>query len=431
MRAKTVVIGGGVIGCAVALKVARRSDPLREPVVLLEKSDLGAGSTGRSGAILRQLYSDPRIALMARDSLRAYAGFEGLTARAIGFRRSGLLSIAGQKRPEWVERLRDAHARLVDAGINVHLVGPAEMHSLIPGLRVDDGSVGVWEPDAGFVDPRRTVEAFAALARTYGAITRLGVEVQELRVEAGRVTGVVANGEAIEAEHVIVCAGPWSRRLLATAGWELPLRVVRPENHFLRLPVSYHETMPDAEGVHTLGGVDLEDPLEAISEQISGQGSVEEARIHPVIVDLESSFYARCDPAAHRTRVGRADHDHDRVLDDPDELDEEVGPEAGAWAREALSARMPVYGREPDVASEAAWYTLTPDSMPILGPMPGVEGLYAAVGFSGHGFKLAPSVGEGFAQMLRGETVTAFDEELFAPARFAAGGKRVRSPFGL
>jgi glycine/D-amino acid oxidase-like deaminating enzyme len=430
MRAKTVILGGGVIGCAIAWKLAKRSDPLAEPVVLLERADLGAGSSGRSGAILRQLYGDPRVALMARDSLREFAGFEGKTARPIGFRRSGLLSIAGPKRPEWVERLREAHARLLGVGIDVRLVGPAEMHALIPGLRIDDGSLGVWEPDAGFVDPQRTVESFAALARTYGAITRLGAEARAIRVANGRVTGVETNGESYEADNVVVCAGPWSRKILSAAGIELPLRALQPGNHFLRLPISYHEGGATGEAGRRPGGVDLEDPLEALSEQISGQGGAEEARIHPVILDLEEMFYARCEPNQHRTRIGHVDHEHDVELQDPDDLVEEVPAAERAWARGAISSRMPVYGREPDVASQAGWYTLTPDMMPVVGALPETAGLYVATGFSGHGFKLAPSVGEGVAQLLQGERVTAFDPELFAPARFRAGAL-TGTPFGL
>ncbi len=426
MWAKTVILGGGVMGTAIALKLARRSDPLHAPVVLIERRHLGAGSSGRSGAILRQHYADPRLALMARDSLREYAGLEGLTARPIGFRRSGVLSIAGPRRPEWVERLRHNHGVLQEAGIDLRLLGPAEMQALVPGLRADEGSLGLWEPDGGFVDPVRTVDAFGALARSYGAVTRLGLEAREILIEGGSVKGVRAGDETFEAENVVVCTGPWSRRLMSENGYELPLTVVRPENHFLGLPHSYLETAAESEGMR----VDLEDPLEAISEQLAGHAPEDRTRIHPVILDLEQMFYARCEPDGRRTRVGRADYDEDRVLDDPDQLDETVGQATKAWSREVMSQRMPAYAREPDAGSLAAWYTLTPDAQPVIGPLQGAQGLYVATGFSGHGFKLAPSVAEGLAQMICGEKVTAFDPELFKPERFAAGAP-AGGAFGL
>jgi glycine/D-amino acid oxidase-like deaminating enzyme len=424
MRAKTVILGGGVMGAAIAWKLAKRADPLEEPVVLIERKDLGAGSSGRSGAILRQHYADPRLALMARDSLREYAAFEGLTGRPIGFQRSGVLSIAGPGRPEWIERLRDTHVKLARVGIDIQLVGEERMRALVPGMRIAPGSIGLWEPDGGFVDPQLTVEAFAALARSYGAVTRLGLPAHEIRIEQGRVRGVEAGAESFAAEQVIVCTGPWTKRLLAAHGFDLPLCVVRPENHFLSLPPAYRSSGDDGQDA------DLEDPLEALSEEIAGHRVPAATRVHPVLLDMEGMFYARCEPSRSRTRVGRADYTDDQEIEDPDALEETVGPAAKAWSRAVLSERVPAYASEPDAGSLAAWYTLTPDAQALIGPLEACRGLYVATGFSGHGFKLAPSVAEGLAQRIHGEPVTAFDEALFAPGRFAAGSA-AGGAFGL
>ncbi|MCZ6596005.1 MAG: FAD-binding oxidoreductase [Planctomycetota bacterium] len=430
MRARILIVGGGVMGTAIALKAAQRADPLSQPVVLLERSELAAGSSGRSGAILRQLYADPEVAVMARESLREYAGFETRTLRPIGFRRTGVLSLAGPAEPEWIERLERMIADLISIGIEIQRVEADEIRKILPGVRVHAETIGAWEQGGGVVDPRKTVDAFAALARTYGAITRIGAGVRAIVVEGGCVARVETDEGVYEAEQVVICAGPWSRRLLADAGVDLPLRVVRPENHFLGLPTSYRDVDAlEGDEESPESGVDLEDPLEKISEQLSGPEQVE-GNAHPVLIDLEAGFYARCEATEHRTRVGRVDYDHDDILEDPDELDEDVTDELRTWAREALCNRMPVYQREADLDSLAAWYTLTPDAQAIIGPVPGVEGLYVVTGFSGHGFKLAPSVGEGVAQMLFGETVSAFDPDFFSPARFA-GAEKWTGAFGL
>jgi len=139
---------------------------------------------------------------------------------------------------------------------------------------------------------------------------------------------------------------------------------------------------------------------------------------HPVLLDLERGFYTRCEGHARRTRVGRMDHSQDATVTDPDHLDERVEPEFARWARTELEARLPIYRVEPDVGSIVGLYTLTPDAQAAIGPWPGIEGLFVVTGFSGHGFKLAPSVGEGVAQMLANEPVTAFDAAFFAPERF-------------
>ena len=81
-----------------------------------------------------------------------------------------------------------------------------------------------------------TVEAFAALAREKGAITRLRTSVESFLVDRGSVVGVETDDGPVRAEIVVVAAGPWTRRLFLRAGVDLPLRVVRPEQHFLAAP---------------------------------------------------------------------------------------------------------------------------------------------------------------------------------------------------
>ena len=224
-------------------------------------------------------------------------------------------------------------------------------------------------------------------------------------------------------------SGAWSS--YPQAGYDLPLRTVRPENHFLALPSPYQDADAEAQRAQTRGA-SLQDSLDAYSEELAGTDDAAATRGHPVLLDMELGFYARCEPERGRTRVGRVDYDGDRALADPDELDEEVSDATRAWARETLGERMPVYKKEPDAGSLAAWYTLTPDAEPLIGPLPGASGLYCVTGFSGHGFKLAPAVAEGVAQMIFGQPVTAFDTELFSPLRF---GSRAESAwtgaFGL
>lgn len=407
------------MGTSIALKTAQKCDALDEPVVLLEKGALAAGSSGRSGAILRMHYADQVVAMMARDSLREFAGFEGRTGRSIGFRRTGILLLVGAEQADRMAQLEKNIEMLTSIGIRSSLVDEGEIRDLFPGLHVEEGTVGAWEPDGGFLEPVKTVEAFGALARSYGAVTRVGVGAERLVVEGGRITGAETTRGTIHAESVVVCAGAWSHRLLAEAGVELPLRAVRPENHFIDLPRTYHEAEQDG-SARGEGSVDLEDPLEALSEQLSGQLDPESTRAHPVLIDLETGFYARCHPDDHKTRIGRTDYESDDVVDDPDALDEEVSSEMKAWAREQLCHRVAAYQREKDAGSEAALYTLTPDSQAIIGPAPGVQGLFVVSGFSGHGFKLAPAVGEGVAQMIFGEAVSAFDPDFFSPTRFAS-----------
>jgi len=428
MKSKILIVGGGIMGTSIAIESARRTDPLREPVVLLERATIGAGASSRSGGILRQHYGDQALAVMARDSLRAYASFESRSGRSIGFERTGVLTLASPNEPEWKERLEANVEMSKDLGIAVELVDPARMRELFPGIRVKAGSVGAWEPDGGSVDPARTLEAFASLARSSGASTRLGVGVEELLIEGDRVVGARTTEGDYSAEEVVLVAGAWTGRLLARHGIELPLKVVRPENVFFALneleDVVEEETV---EGEKSLGFDIEDDPFEHGS---SAQTAVMHRGVHPVLIDLEHGFYCRCELQTKRTRVGRTDYDHDSALEDPDALDEEVSEETFAWSRKALSARLLDYEDRAEAGGLAAWYTLTPDAQAMIGPVPGLKGLTVVTGFSGHGFKLAPSIGLGVAQMLFGEPVTAFEPRFFSPERFG-DEPRWEGRFGL
>ncbi|MBL8858699.1 MAG: FAD-dependent oxidoreductase [Planctomycetes bacterium] len=417
-RAQTVVVGGGVMGVAIAWHLARRANPITEPVVLIEKSALAAGSSGRSGAILRQHYSDRELAVMARDSLRVYAGLEARTGRSIGFQRTGVITLAGPERPETIALVQRNVAMQRSVGITTHLVDAAEIRELVPDIVIADGAVGAYEPDGGGVDPVRTVEVFATLAREAGGITRLGVKVEAFVVEGDRVIGVDTAEGRVLARDVIVATGPWTKPLLAQIGCDLPLSVVRPEQHFLALPRVATSAASDARAR-------LED---SVLDRFGLAHEVLPPSAHPVILDLERGFYTRCEGHAGRTRVGRMDYAHDDEVPDPDAIDERVSSAYVEWARRELTARLPVYTDEDDVGSQVGLYTLTPDAQALIGRPRQWRGLILVSGFSGHGFKLAPSVGEGVAQLVHGEPVTAFDEAFFAPDRFA--GRAHAAPTG-
>ena len=95
------------MGTSIAMHLANRLDPIEDPLVLLERAPrLAAGSSGRSGAILRQQYADLQVARMARNSLADYSSFMVRTGRDIGFRMTGVLTLAGPRAPEWMERVR-------------------------------------------------------------------------------------------------------------------------------------------------------------------------------------------------------------------------------------------------------------------------------------------------------------------------------------
>lgn len=420
MRARVLVVGGGIMGASIARAAAPLCDPLEGPLVLLEKKELAAGSTGRSGAILRCFYSDEALVRMAHESLAEWSLFESLTGRSIGFERQGVLTIGGPGAAGTRELVERNAALMARCGVETELLTAGELRARFPGIVVDDASIACHEPRGGGVDPVRACEAHAAVAREAGAVTRLGVRVLRLVRDGARIVRVETEQGDYEADEIVVAAGPWARPLLATAGVETGLRVVRPEQHALAQPL---RSAPAADpSLETLADVGM--------ERWSRRVHIPCAAAHPVLLDLERGTYARCEGHAQRTRIGAMDHERDDEVHDPDRLDERATREFEAWARERLVGRVPEYSDLPDKPSFVGMYTLSPDGQPLLGRAPGIENLIVAVGFSGHGFKLAPAVGKGIAQLLAGEPVTAYDAAFFDPARFAKGAAKAGN-FGL
>jgi glycine/D-amino acid oxidase-like deaminating enzyme len=360
--------------------------------------------------------------------LRDYTTFESRSGRSIGFHRTGALTLAGPDQGELISHFRSRCEELSDMGIRVELVDDVRMKKIFPGLNFRRGSLGVWEPDAGFIDPQRTVRSFAALARTYGAVTRLGVEVTDIQVHGGRVSGVSTSEGEYEVEKVVIVAGPESRALAERLGFELPLRALHPEEHTLSMPRL--EVAPVAEESQPGLGFHIEGDLERFGDQTANVDEIESADQHPILIDLENGFSCCCDPQSKSIRVGRTQYELASSVELV-EVHEQASPEGTSeWALGAIAKRLPDHADRQCVGPVEGWYTMTPDAQPIIGALPDIEGLFVATGFSGRGFRLAPAVGEGMAQMLAESKVSAFDPEAFSLERFSAtqGWQGIFSP---
>lgn len=398
--------------------------------MLLDRGDLGLGPGARSGAVLHQFHGSTNIAGMARDSLRYYSGIESTTGRSLGFVQTGVLTLAKSCSERHKNKLRELVHMQDTIGIDVSCVEAEAMRGLIKGLEIPDDTLGAWEPKAGCLDPKLAIEALCTLARNRGAIVRAQTEVLSILTKEGRVIGVETSDGMIDCDQVVVASGPWSNHLLDPLGLHLPLMGVRAEHGFFgsaddSIQLKSSATSYAHAGFEssaetplysggTLSGASVEDGLSDAFEDESRPLRAS----HPVLIDAERGFYVRCDPLHGRTTIGRRGRDGFHQVPDPNGFVEEVGEGFSAWARERLESRLPQYADVHDVGAECGLFTLSPDSQPMLGAMEAVQGLYVACSFSGHSFTLAPSVGEGMAQMLSGEPVSAFEPEVFSPQRF-------------
>ncbi len=369
------VIGGGVMGLCIALEAARRG----LSVTLLEKRYIGAGASGKSGAILRQHYSNPLTVAMARDGLKLYSDLESWAGGPSGFQRVGCLILADRRERAALE----GNVGLMrEAGCRAALVTPEQIRALAPMVAVEEDVLGAWEPDAGYCDPLIALATLEAACARENVTLRANCTATGLRVEKEAVTGVETHDGCLPARRIILAAGPWTNRLLAPLGLALPITTTRPTLAFFARP-------------HDLQ---------------SG---------HPVIGDLTGEFY--CRPDESRTLVGALDISGDDVVNDPDDYDESAPDAFLRFCRERVTRRLPALQRGPGRGGYAGLYDCTPDMHPVLGALPEIGGLYVAAGFSGHGFKLAPVVGRAFGELLATGTYETLDLSPLASTRYTEG----------
>jgi sarcosine oxidase subunit beta len=372
--ADVVVVGGGVHGASVAYHLARRR---AGRVVLVERKFLASGPTGRSSALVRRFYAMDFLTRTGNTSAQLFQRWaEAIGGGDPGFRQVGILWLAP---PDRAANLRDNVRRARAQGVRIDLLTPEELKALVPAMAVDDVAVAAHEPESGYADASSTTNALAARARELGATIVQHVPVGAVLVSGGRVTGVrTAEGE-IHAPAVVVCAGLWAPGLLAPLGIEVPVAPKRHQMCFFRRP-------PGFDG-------------------------------HPGMIDRPSGTYMRPE-TGNLTIQGLSTY---QEVVDPDQYNEGADPEEVMRNAELIAHRFPVMEHGLSMGGYSGVYDVTPDHEPVLGPIPELQGLYADFGWSGHGFKHSPAIGDIMAEVVLDGRAAGWDLTPFRWSRFRDG----------
>lgn len=375
--ADVVVIGGGVNGTSIAMHLARMG---AGKVVLVEKGHLAGGATGRSGAMVREHYLHPTLVRMATESREIFQNFGDAVGGDPRFVQGGRILMF----PERDEPAVRANVEMNrDLGVNIETLTPAEVAGMVPQASMEEIAIGTYEPDAGHADPVATTYAYAERARDFGAEISTQTPVSGLVVSGGRITGVETSSGTIETSTVVAAVGPWCHQLGAAVGELLPVTPIRVQMVHLRRP-------PQLEDINTN------------------------------IIDYSTGAYFRV-YGDHDTIVGGEALEDLMEVTNPDAfgLNADHDVITRFWDRAKL--RFPEFESAICRGGYGSLYDMTPDGNPILDSSQVVEGLYWAVGFSGHGFKLSPVVGRMVADLvLRGES-SDHPISQFRSTRFAEG----------
>ncbi len=379
-----LIVGGGVIGTSIAFALARRRVGR---VILLEKAFLGAGSSGKSGAIIRQHYSNRLTAAMAQKSLRVFEHFPDVVGGPAVFTHTGMAIVVNERDRAGLEANVAMQREL---GIDVRLVSGQELAALDPNARLADDEVAAFEAEAGYVEAVQVVASFADAARRAGADLRLGVEVQSLVVEKGRVAAVETNEGRYECGTLVLATNAWTAPLAGTAGVTLPVQACRTQVALFRRP-------PDC------------------------------GRRGLVYGDFVQGLYFK-PTHGDMIHAGSLMGEEAQDVVDPDEYNEAANGDWLPQVRQRLSRRYPAMHRGYGRGGYGALYGITPDWHPILDRLPGLEGAYCAVGFSGHGFKMSPIVGGLMAELIVDGKAATLDINPLRLARFAENDP-VKTPY--
>ena len=389
-RADVVVIGAGIVGNALCHHLAERG---WRRIVLLDKGPLPdpGGSTGHASNFCFPVDHSREITALTLDSMHQYEKLGTLT------------TCGGVEVARTAERVRELHRRTSSAlawGVPAGMISPAEVGRLVPFLDTGRILAGFHTPSVAVVDPLRAGTLMRERAREIGALTVCpSVEVLGIDVDDDRVRRVRTDAGDVETPVVVIACGVWSPRIARMAGAHVPLT---PAVHQMI------DVGPIAELAAT--GTEIAFPIvrdmdTLMYERQSGPDLEVGSYAHRPILHAPDDIPSIAASALSPTQLPFTDTDFDPQLEQALELFPDVLSRPDAGIRHAINGLL----------------SLTPDGSPVLGPVPGVDGLWSAAAVW---IKEGPGVG----RMLAGWMTDGAPEIDLHGADMARFGPHQRTP---
>jgi sarcosine oxidase subunit beta len=373
--AEVVIIGGGIVGSSIAYHLAAAG--CTGILVLERETAQGKGSTGKSMGGVRAQFSTPVNIQMSLYSIPFYASFDERLGHPSGYRPQGYLFCATNEKH--LAYLRTNYEKQVAMGLkDVSLISADEIRAMFPQLRSDDIVGGSFCSSDGFVDPYSAMIGFMSWAADHGATLWKNATVTAIQRDGRGVSGVETTRGAVATRNTVNCAGAWASSVAKMAGIDLPVEPLRR----MLVPTEPFDQFPHSA---------------------------------PMIIDMSNGFHFRPEGLGFLL-----------AWNDPEETPGYKTDFEPAFIEKILTRaadRVPLF-ENLAVNPKRAWaglYEMTPDHHPILGPAPGVSGLFLANGFSGHGVMHAPATGKILSDLILHGKTDLVDASLLGLSRFAEG----------
>jgi sarcosine oxidase subunit beta len=379
--AEAIIVGGGAVGTSIAYQLAESG---LKDVLLLERDQVGAGSTSKAAGGVRVQFPLPVEVQMSLFSLKLFHDFEAALGRDADFRQAGYLYLLTD--PATLDHYRGLQEMQRSEGADVRWLTAAQAAEIVPDVNLEDVHAATFCAEEGYAGPSEVVQAYAARARSLGVRVIEGAEVTGIAVEGERVAGVDTAAGRISTRVVVNAAGPWARPVGELVGLSIPV-FPRRRHIFVTAPIP-----------------ELHHPL-------------------PLTTDRAAGFYCRSELKS--------------VLMSPGDIGPTTEFEVPAvdWSMMATAVekaihRIPALERSEITSGWVGLRPLTPDEHAIIDRAPGVEGMFLAVGFCGHGFQHSPAAGRAITELIVKGHCSSFDLAPLRYNRFAADAKLAHAAVG-
>ncbi len=361
-----VIIGGGVNGLGTAYHLGKKGFT---DVVVLDKSYLGYGASGRNGGGIRQQWTSEENIKLALESRKMFEDLDEELEEDIEFYQGGylVLSFDQEEADEFKENVKLQNS----LGVESEFLSPEEAKEIVPELDISNVVGATFNQSDGTIYPFKVIHGYANRVREMGIEVREHTEVKDIVTEGSEIKKVKTDEGDIKTDTVVNAAGGWSAEIAEMAGAEIPNVPVR------------HEIM-------------VTEPYQRFLE--------------PMVISFEHGIYFS--QSEHGNIVGG--------IGNPDE-EPGVNQKGSLWFMREFSNTLldfiPRFSGVNMIRQWAGLYDTTPDAQPILGSVPEVERFYQVNGFSGHGFMVSPMVDKVTAELIM-EEEPSMDIERLRVERF-------------
>lgn len=370
-KAEVVIIGAGISGCSIAYNLAKKGV---KDILVLDKSYICSGSTGRCGAGVRMQWGTEMNCKIAKKSIEFYEHANEILEyeRDVEFKQKGYLLVAHTDHE--VEQFKKNIQVQHSCGIPSTMLSLEEAKEIVPYLNTDILKGAAFCNKDGFLNPFHTTDAFYMAAKRLGAEFNTFTEATGIRVEKGKVTGVETNKGFISTKNVVNATNAYAKNICDMVEINVPIYSER------------HQILAT-------------EPVEAMQD--------------PMVMSFGLNFYVQQSPEGSFI-MGRGDDKEPRDL-----------RVTSSWQfieemAKTIDLILPPISKLRVIRQWAGLYNMTPDKQPIYDKAENVEGFYMALGFSGHGFMFGPITGIVMSELILKEKPT-IDVSMLNLNRFKTG----------